>query len=173
MNPLLMTGVLAVGQKLVNRVLGPEVAAPQASQPSAVPFARTLDAVQGPGQLSPLRQLFSAHGVRDAVDMEVLAEEARIDLLSHPDVQDFLAGIPSDASLRLEKADDGMYFLRSENGDSYSFAATSELGMTAGRFRETLGAAQLARNAPGAPVSRVISYMEQNPVGTGSWSLRS
>jgi len=169
MNPLLVSGAMALGGRLLDRIAPP----PPAQPADGAAFSRELSRATAPTTLSPLRQTAAAYGVRDALDLENLAQNLGVDLQAHPHLQDFLSRTRLDESLTLEWNENGMYSLRTGGGRVFAFSEDSELGQMASLYKQMNSSARLARSAPGTSISQILSYVDKNPVAMGEISLRN
>lgn len=165
MNPLLVTGLIAVGQKLVDNIF---TKPPQSTLPTNAAagsqFEDHLNAqsVQPP---SELMTFLNSKGIRSGSDLQNLQFQLRQQLFNHPEFASFMASADRTAGFQLTLEASGLYTLSDSRGRQITFSEQTSQGQLAKRIAQ-LQHMDISANAfPGYSMQDLTSKAGILPAG--------
>ncbi|MGF1483050.1 MAG: hypothetical protein ACFBZ8_01665 [Opitutales bacterium] len=172
MYPILASGLMAAGHRLLEGVIAPT--AQRAL--NAVGEAFSGESIQAPTQakaVSPLSQRLSAQGVTDAQGLANHRFHLQQQLLQHPEVRSFLDQFDPGAGISLSLEQGSLFTLKGPDGRSLSFPADSELGQLAMELHQVASVDEALKQQPGLSLFDVADQVSEAPGLQANWVLRS
>lgn len=173
MNPLLVTGLVSVGQRLLDG-LSAKLAQPSQVEniPGGETFSRYLNAQQSVSAPSKLNELLEANGVRTPQELDSLQFNQRQQFLNHADLAQFVSSADRSQGFQLSLHKGEMYTLTDSTGKQFSFSAHSELGQLAGQLQQLERMDEISSAFPGYALKDLAHKVETNPVDEGKWFVK-
>lgn len=171
MNPILASGLIGIGEKLVTNLVG-SVISPAKSPEGGVPSFESLmkgNAVSGSGELGTF---LSTQGVSSWEDLARVQEQLAAALQNQPGVAEKLAGLKPGTPLNLKITDGNLITIESPEGTVATLARDSEAGMLANRLHELKSMTSLHEQMPGSTLQQAMTHVQQQPILNASWVLR-
>jgi len=172
MNPLLVTGLVAVGQKLIDNLITkhPDAQSPS-NPPSGVSFERHLDNSQAIKPPSELIHFLEAKGIRDGAGFQHTQFQLRQQLFNQPELAHFMAQADRTAGFQLTLSETGLYTLTDSAGKQITFSPETPAGQLAHRIRQMNHMEAIAEIFPGYGMRDLAYKAEEQPPGMQSWHL--
>jgi len=170
MDPLIVTGLVSLGSRLVNRLMNP----PPAQGPEAFALAGPDGMTQGQAAAqataggSELGAWLSLNGVAGTADLPAAAGRLSQQLLADPAVARFASQANGPVSLTYEA---GQFSLRDGSGAVLPLAADSPLHQTARRLHQVQALVSASGAMPGVPLPDLANALAREPVATAVWPL--
>lgn len=175
-NPLLLTGVLNVGGKLLSGLF-PDNPVSKALSPSTSEkaemqaFMKTL-ANKGVEKTSGLAAYLQSENVQDADGVDNLIGKLEQQLRHHPHLKQPLEGVSATTPLSLH-VKDGLYSLSTPDGVKVSFREDSEEGFLAKQLHQLKSLSSLQKDFPFENISSLANKVANNQRLSALWSLSS
>ena len=150
MNPLLVTGLVAIGQKLIDHMFtGPSEPETSASNASGAEFSNYMNSSQAVQRPSELIEFLQNQGVQNGADFHDLQFQLQQQLLNHPELGHYIAGADRAGGFQLNVNEAGVYTLSDSQGKHVIFNEDSPLGQLAGRIQQLGIMESIAKEFPG------------------------
>lgn len=167
MNPILATGLIGIGERIVDNLMG--------FKPSELP-AKAFDSLLGGSSAAQpageLSQFLAANQVSDFKELGMMSEQLQSALVNHPDVSAKLSGLAPGASLSVKITDGNLITLEGPDGTLATLPKDSEAGQIATKLHQVKGMLEEHKQLPGAELSQLVANMERSPLLNASWVLR-
>ena len=150
MNPLLVTGLVAIGQKLIDHMFaGPSETEAAASNASGAAFSNYMNPGQAVHRPSELIQFLQNQGIQNGADFHDLQFQLQQQLLNHPELGHYIAGADRAGGFQLNVNEAGVYTLSDSQGKHVVFNDDSPLGQLASRIQQLSKMESIAKEFPG------------------------
>ena len=170
MHPILATGLAAIGERVIDRILTPS--AKPAQQAQEAQFSKRL----APGTVQPpskLEQLLQSRQVRDSVDLLNLRDQLGNELMTHPQLSGYMIQTRGDEALQLSMSEGSHFTIKSTGGKCYGFSADSELGQIAKLFHQVSQMSYQSRHTSPGNFGRLAAQIGNSSGLTANWTLRT
>lgn len=170
MNPLLVTGLVAVGHKLVDHLMTkqPEPASSHVQQEGQFDRYLTSQSVQQP---SDLIAYLESNKIHAGVDLQALQFQLRQQLFNQPELATFMASADRTAGFQLKLEDTGLYTLSDSRGRQITFNDQTKQGQLAKRIGQLSRMESIAETFPGYGMRDLAHRAEVRPEGEMHWHL--
>lgn len=166
MNPLLIAGIVGVGERLVSSVLTP--AKVETSERSFESHLKTQNTSTN-GALSAFLQ---QRGVQNFEGLQALGQQLQIELQHHPELAQKIAALPAGTPLSLKVVEGSLITLETPEGTVATLPKDSELGQLALRLHDIKSIENERAQLPGATLPQLVNHAERQPLLNASWVLR-
>ncbi len=171
MYPILATGLMAAGHRLIEGVVAP--VAQKVIQSVNESFSTSGPEAAAPTQtLSALSQRLSAAGIEDAAGLANHRFHLQQQLLQHPQVRAFAQQFDPGAGISLSLEDGSLFTFKGPDGRSLAISADSELGQLAMQFHQVASVEQALEAQPGLALYDVASQVDASPGLQALWTLK-
>ncbi|MGF1449085.1 MAG: hypothetical protein ACFB20_06675 [Opitutales bacterium] len=171
MYPILATGLMAAGHRLIEGVVAP--VAQKVLQSVNESFSgEGPDATAATQPVSALSQQLAAAGVQDATGLANHRFHLQQQLLQHPEVRAFVEQFEPGAGIGLTLEDGSLFTFRGPDGRSLSVPANSEVGRLAMEFHQVASLEQSLERQPGLSLMDVANQVDASPGLQAHWTLK-
>lgn len=168
MNPLLATGLVSIGSRLIDSFAAANGLKSAQQAPAPVATSAPQAAPKPPSELS---NYLNERGVQDAVGLKNLQFHLSQQLANHPDLANFMNSLEPGAPLQIKAVDGGMFQISTLDGRTYAFGANSELGQMAQRLQQVQQLNDANRRLPGTSLGDLANSDIAKPALNASWML--
>lgn len=165
-----MSGLVSLGHRVVDHLVG-EPAASSATAANSPSFSAYMSR-GGTLPTSELSNYLSAKGVDTWQELSNMQFHLGQALNNHPQLRGLRESLSGLSQLTLSAETEGLFTVRNQQGQSYTFSKDSELGQLAQRFQQISSMQSMHQRFAGESVAAMAELVTHQPLTTpSSWLI--
>jgi len=168
MNPLVISGIVSFGEKIVSNIIKGHTPANKADSPSFTQYLPMNSSVKEGELVAFLKD----NKVQNVSDLQDLTFRLSHQLYNHPELAQKLARLNPEEQLTLTFKD-GSYSIDSSKGQIAAIRPDSELGKLARQVHQLKSITELSQKTSFSNVYQLANQVAAEPWSNKTWILRS